>query len=492
MFFTFLNHAWLSFRRAHYFERSLGIKLIIGFVGLILLWYINLIASILPGLLQRFFPESPAHEVFFSFLAFLFLSDQIIRLFGQNIPRHKIAPYLHLPVPKNKLAAYTLIRSWFSPFNIYLLVLFFPFFRRIISPDFGPENFWLTMVGLFLLSGASHALVNWAKTSRKKGLITWYVGLALSALVIWLFPEEAMEGSRQLGLALMKGQWVPFIVFAIIIVVLQYLAKRNLRRSYSLLVTPSLSKDKGSGFMSRLFSKIPVFGLFWDLEWKLLSRNKRSRANVYQWPFAMVIVVAMVTTSLNETTLPSFYPILLMFMGSFGFYHLQYIFSWESHFFDFIATRNLDLRRFILAKYYFYAGVALLQFLLLMPFVLIVQPGISLMLLSLLLYAIGPVFALLIYQGASTSTRLDPNKKAIFNFEGTSGTLFISILLIFASLVPVAAVGLLLPWGRKISILITTGMAGLAFIITHHWWISATARRFAKKKYINLNKYREK
>jgi hypothetical protein len=492
MFFTFLNHAWLSLRRAHYFERSLGIKLIIGFVGLTLLWYINLIASILPDLLQRFYPESPAHEVFFSFLAFLFLSDQIIRLFGQNIPRHKIAPYLHLPVPKKKLAAYTLIRSWFCPFNIYLLVLFFPFFRRIISPDFGPGNFWLTMAGLFLLSGASHALVIWAKTSRKKGLITWYAGLALTALFIWLFPEKAMEGSRQLGLALMNGQWVPFIVIAVIVVVLQYLAKRNLRRSYSMLVTPSLSKDKGSGFMSRLFAKIPVYGLFWDLEWKLLSRNKRSRANVYQWPFAMVIVVAMITTSLNETTLPSFYPILLMFMGSFGFYHLQYIFSWESHFFDFIATRNLDLRRFILAKYYFYAGVALLQFLLLMPFVLIVQPGISLMLLSLLLYATGPVFALLIYQGVSTSTRLDPNKKAIFNFEGTSGTLFISILLIFASLVPVAAVGLLLPWGKKISILITTGMAGLAFIITHHWWISATARRFAKKKYKNLNKYREK
>lgn len=491
MFFTFLQHAWLSFRRAHYFERSLGIKLIIGFVGLTLLWYVNLIASILPDLLQRFFPESPAIEVFFSFLVFLFLSDQIIRLFGQNIPRHKIAPYLHLPVPKRKLAAYTLIRSWFSPFNIYLLVLFFPFFRRINSPDFGPGNFWLTMAGLFLLSGASHAVVIWAKTSRKKGLTTWYVGLALAAIATWLLPEKAMEGSRQLGLALMKGHWVPFFVAAILIITLQYLAHRNLRQSYSLLVTPSLSKDKESGFMSRLFAKIPVYGLFWDLEWKLLNRNKRSRANVYQWPFAMVMVVAMITTSLNETTLPSFYPILLMFMGSFGFYHLQYIFSWESHFFDFIATRNLDMRRFIQAKYYFHAGVALLQFLLLMPFVLIVQPGISLMLLSLMLYATGPVFALLIYQGVSTSTRLDPNKKAIFNFEGTSGTLFISILLIFASLVPVAAIGLLLPWGKKISILITTGMTGLAFIITHHWWISATARKFAKKKYKNLNKYRE-
>jgi hypothetical protein len=149
------------------------------------------------------------------------------------------------------------------------------------------------------------------------------------------------------------------------------------------------------------------------------------------------------------------------------------------------------MKTFIMAKYYFYTGVALLQLILILPVVWFTQPAAVPMLFSLMLYATGPVFALLIYMGVSNSTRLDPNKKAIFNFEGTSGILFVSILLIFVSLVPVAAAGLLLPWGKKTGIYFSTAITGLAFISTHKWWLSAIASKFAQKKYHNLNKYRD-
>ena|GEM_PF-743017 len=491
MFFTFLQHAWLSLRRAHYFERSIGIKLIIGFVGLSMLWYIHLLARILPGFLQEFYPDSSAHELYFSVLFVLFLSDQLMRLLGQKLPRHKIAPYLHLPVPRKKLASYTLLRGWLSPFNIYLVLVSYPFLRRVIVPDYGQTVFWLTIIGLLLIAGLSHSIVIWAKSSEKRGLVIWYAGLALAAIATWLFFSEAKEASINFGLALMSGHWAAYAALATPIAGLNYLALQNLQKSYSLVITPSASKFQGSGFMGRLFARIPVYGPYWDLEWKLLTRNKRPRANVYQWPFAIFVVLAMITSAFNESTIISFYPILLMFMGSFGFYHLQYTFSWESRFFDFIAVSSIDMKTFILAKYYFYTGAALLQLILILPVVWYFQPAAVPMLFSLMLYATGPVFALLIYLGVSNSTRLDPNKKAIFNFEGTSGILFVSILLIFVSLVPVAVAGMLLPWGKKTGIYVSTAITGLAFISTHKWWLSATARKFASKKYQNLNKYRE-
>ncbi len=491
MFFTFLQHAWLSFRRAHYFERSLGIKLIIGFVGISMLWYIHLLARILPGFLLEFYPDSPPHELYFSVLFFLFLSDQLMRLLGQKLPRHKIAPYLHLPIPRKKLAAYTLLRGWFSPFNIFLVLVSYPFLRLVIVPDYGQTAFWLTIIGMLLIAGLSHSIVIWAKSSEKRGMVTWYAGLAVATVAAMVFSNEIKEASLSFGMALMSGNLAVFAALALLIIGLNYLALQNLHKSYSLVVTPSTSKFHGSGFMGRLFARMPEYGPYWDLEWKLLTRNKRPRANVYQWPFAILVVVAMISASFNESTMISFYPILLMFMGSFGFYHLQYSFSWESRFFDFIAVSSIDLRRFILAKYYFYSGAALLQFVLILPVVWYLQPAAVPMLFSLMLYATGPVFALLIYLGISNSTRLDPNKKAIFNFEGTSGILFVSILLIFVSLVPVAAVGMLLPWGNKTGIYVSTAITGLAFISTHKWWLSATARKFARKKYQNLNKYRE-
>lgn len=491
MFFTFLQHAWLSLRRAHYFERSIGIKLIIGLVALSMLWYIHLIARILPGFLQKFYPDNPPHEFYFSVLFILFLSDQMIRLTGQKLPRHKIAPYLHLPVSRKQLAAYTLLRSWFSPFNLFLILISFSFLRRVIVPDFGQGAFWMTITGLLLVTGLSHSIVIWAKTSAKIGLVAWYALLALASIASWLFFGEFREASLNFGMALMNGHWVSFAALATLIAGLHYLALQNLQHSYSLVVTPSVSKFEGSGFMGRLFARVPVYGSYWDLEWKLLSRNKRTRSNVYQWPFAILIAVAMISYAFNETTMVSIYPILLIFMGSFGFYHLQYTFSWESRFFDFIAVSRIDLRTFILAKYYFYTGVAILQLILILPVIWFVQPAAVPVLISLMLYVTGPVFALLIYLGVSNSTRLDPNKKAIFNFEGTSGILFVSIILIFFSLAPVAAIGLLLPFDTKTGIYVTTAITGLAFISTHKWWLGATARKFELKKYQNLDKYRE-
>jgi hypothetical protein len=494
MFFTLLRHAWMSFRRAHYFERNLGIKLVIGFVMLTLLWYVYLLARLLPGLLNQYFPYAEPHETFFSFLFLVYLSDLLLRLFVQKVPSHRVAPYLHLPVPRNRLASYLLIRSWASPFNFYLLVLFVPFFRQVFPAHEGAGLFWQVILGMWLLAAVNHAVLILLKTVMTPGrgvLAGMLLVAAVAGVGMGLFPDAFMMASRHTGLAIMQGHWAAFMLPVALIALMQYFAFRSLRQGLYPEVRQTTRKNVKEGLMSRMLAKTPRYGVYWVLEWKLLTRNKRSRNNLYQWPLILPFLIWILHSLIDRDNIGSAFLALLMFSGSYGFFHLQYVYSWESRFFDFIATRNMALRNFILAKYYFYSLMAIVQFLVMLPFILIVKPVFTFMFLSLMLYAIGPVFFILFYFGVSNSTRLDPNKRATFNFEGTSGSLFMTILLVFATFIPVAVVGLLLPWGAFQSILMVTAFTGLAFSLSHQWWAGVVESRFEKNKYKNLDKYRE-
>lgn len=491
MFLTLLKHSWLSLRRAHYFGRSVGIRLLMGFTLFIGGLYLYRFAGMLPRILMDAFPGMLPHETLFSVLPLIYISDLMMRYFAQGVPRHRIQPYLHLPLSRQMLARYLLTRSWFTPFNFYLLILFVPFFRQIIPHNFGQAAIWNILIVLWLLAAVNHALLVWLKTASRKSIPFLVAGLpALAGIAAYIFyPESIMGASRSLGQMMMDGQAFIFLLPLAVIAALQFLAMKNLSL-YPRYKTTRV-RLTGKDALGRWLARIPHYGLFWNLEWKLLSRNARSRNMLRQWPLMIPLILVGLIWLVPAENISTMFILLLMFSGSMGFYHLQYVYSWESHFFDFIATRHLDLDVFIRAKYYFYAGIALLQFLVMIPVILIMRPEWFLVFLSLTLYSIGPVYFLLFYTGVGHSTRMDPDKKAHLNFEGTSGSLFLTILLIYATFIPIAIIALMLPWSMFLSIQIITALTGLVFVACHPWWIRVTANLFHRKKYVNLKKYRE-
>jgi hypothetical protein len=492
MIAALLRHGWLGFIRAHYFSRSMGIKALIAFVLLTLLLYLYMAGSALPGILQNQFPDRHPNDVFFAYLLLLYAGDLSLRLFSQPVPRQAIAPYLHLPLRRSRLAALTLARSWFSPYNIYLLALLVPFFLRTAH---SPQAFWHVITGCLLLSGISHSLGLLLKTHGKRNsrsmlVVALVLGLLLPAA--WFFREELMAFSLRLGHALMEGRPGVFLVMGALIAVAQPLVRRGLEAGfYETGSQEDRSLPATAGPLSALLLRVPHWGMLWDMEWKLIIRNKRSRQNFLQIPLMMAVVLYLLLTA-PEGTLTAMTPFLLMGMGSYGFVHLQYVFSWESRFFDYIASRDLPMETVVRARYGFHVLTALLQFLLLTPLVLVFKPGLYPYLAGVFLYAVGPVFCLLFYAGLGNSTRIDPNLRALFNFEGTSGTLFFIIILIFMTTIPLHIAGSLLPMAHPMGFSLAAGLTGLAFLVAAPAWTADVARRFMKKKYRNLDKYREK
>jgi hypothetical protein len=490
-----LRHGWLSFRRAHYFTRGVGIRVLIGFVVFTMLWYLHMIGSAMPAIIQNLFPGRDPNEVFFSYMLFLYAGDLILRLFSQPVPRQGVTPYLHLPLKRSHIAALTLLRSWFSLYNVYLLALLIPFFMRTAYHPISPRSFWYVIIGCLLLSGLSHSLGLLLKTYRRmdarfmsaSGLV-----IVVAIIVGWVYMENLMAFSGRLGLTMLEGRIWVFLVLFMLVAVMQPLIRKGLQAGfYSLGSQGDKTRAVASGRLGTLFMSIPHWGPFWDLEWKLVMRNKRSRQNLVQVPLMIPLILYLVIYS-PAGSLTAMTPFILMAIGSYGFVHLQYVFSWESRFFDYLASRDLDLKSLIRAKYVFYTLIAAMQFILLTPFVLIWKPEVYPFLAGVFLYAIGPAYCILFYSGLGNSTRIDPNQRAFFNFEGTSGTMFFIIILIFMSTIPLYIAGSLIPLESPLGFSLASGITGLVFLVAAPAWTADVFRRFQRKKYRNLDKYREK
>ncbi|MGM0572686.1 MAG: DUF5687 family protein [Bacteroidota bacterium] len=491
---TLLRHGWLSFRRAHYFERNMGIKILMVFVGLIVLWNLFMLGVVLPDLMTHLFPEKAPHTAFFSLLLYIYAGDLVVRLFTQKVARQLVRSYLTLPVSRHLLAGFILLRSWVNIFNFYLFPLLIPFFLRSLTMSVSPGAAWLAIIGCFLLGGLNHALVIWFKTwpSRTTGLaviLLLTIGMALFGGL--LFPERFMALSERLGHSFISGEPYVFIFLIILIAGLQLLSKKGLIHSfYDWAGSATRSFSTGDSLMERLFAKVPRFAPWWELEWKLITRNKRAANGLLQTPFLVAGIPLVMYFMQGENPL-SFIYLFVMASGGYGYFHLQYAYSWESRFFDMIASRGISLYRFILAKYYFYVLLGLAQTALIIPLLAITNAALILPWLGIFLHVTGPIFAFLLYTGIGNSTRIDPNKSASFNFEGTSGMLFLTILASILSVVVLSVIAYFLPWPAETAIGAVTGLSGISFILFHKRWINAITHKFLRNKYHNLYKYRE-
>ena len=493
-FKTLLLHAWLGFRRSHHFERSLGTKILIAFVGFTMLWYLFYAAMMLPRLLELLFPGKTPVDAFFSLLLYIYAGDLALRYFMQKVPRQQVQAYLHLPVKRSHLTSLMMLRSWASIYNFYLLALLIPFFFRTLYIDGEINAFWYATTGCFLLGGINNAIIMWLKTKQLKGMDIVVIVLiaALIATSALLFREQVHSFSEMIGQAFIQGNALAFALPLVFIGGLQTQTAKGLSQSlYALHPNAPIRQNQGTSRIEKLFHNFPAYGPYWELEWKLLNRNKRASRGFRQWPVTILLIPLMMYSG-REEVINSYMILFLMFSGSYGFFHLQYVYSWESRFFDFIASRKFDIYQMILSKYYFYLVLAVLQLLVIAPVVYFLRPSMVLPMVGFMLYVTGLIFVLLFNLGIGYSTRIDPNRKAFFNTEGTSGTQFITILLIMLSYIPFAAIAFALPMDFKHATSLVFGATGLAFIATHRYWIRIIANKFIKRKYIQLKKYREK
>jgi hypothetical protein len=169
----------------------------------------------------------------------------------------------------------------------------------------------------------------------------------------------------------------------------------------------------------------------------------------------------------------------ILFTGIFMLFYGQFMLAWESGYFEFLITRNIDMRSYLNAKYVLMVCLGVINFLLMILLVFL-SPVIVYINSALFVYNIGVNIPMLFFLVTFTRKRLDLNA-SIFGTQGKGASHYSTIL-------PVLILPILiyLPFGLSGSGdtgMIVLGGIGIAGLILKRPVMDMIIRRLERQKY---------
>jgi len=179
----------------------------------------------------------------------------------------------------------------------------------------------------------------------------------------------------------------------------------------------------------------------------------------------------------------------LLMTSIFSLLYGQYLFSWESSFFDCYLVYNISAYDYIRSKYLLLMISSILSYFLSLPYVLI-SYKIIIVNIPLLFYNIGISSILLIFFCTFNSSRIDLGKSQFMNYQGTGLNQFLLIIPIMG--VPIPVYLIFKSFGLSQYYFYVLGMMGLIGIIFNKYFIHMMTSQFIKRKYQMALGFRQK
>ncbi|MFD2863708.1 DUF5687 family protein [Mucilaginibacter antarcticus] len=492
MLSTFLNHEFKAFRRSKNAGKNLAVQIFMGLMILYLLACVAFVGFFLDKVLSKTLPADPIIYSFCGLILMYFLWELFARLQLQELPTLRVQPYLQLPIKRDTLISYLSITALFSVFNLWPIVLFFPFIFKVILPQYGAFAAVGFVVSILALAVFNNYLALYVK--RKANLNGWIFFIAAGVLTLISLADfmwhlisiraisYAFFGNLISQPALMV---LPMLLAAgIYIVNFKYL-KQNLY-----LEELSTRKDKYKA--STDYPILSYFGATGDLvanELKLILRNKRSKSAFIMSLFFLfygLIFYANPGLKGSET--------VKVFVGMFmtGFFIIsygQFMFSWQASHFDGLMVSKVKFADFLRGKYILFTGLSTMAFILTTPYVYF---GWRVLLIHFVMYLwnLGVNVNVVLYFANRNARRIDLSKGASFNWEGVGATqMLLSFLLLLPPLLIYYPCSKL---GYPDIALAALGLIGLISALCRSYWIRLLEADFQSRKFNVLEGFRNK
>jgi hypothetical protein len=440
------------------------------------------------GLLHIYRPKLDPVSSLNSILIYIFCVGILFLYYFQKSCSTDIIPYLHLPIKRNVIIYYVLVQSIFNFFNLFLLLFIVPFSLNSLLPTFGMGGIilYLTKIvsALIIVSYLALLLKNLLKISSLFGFIP-------IVLLLFIFILHGLVGvqlksiSYKVFSAHSEGDYLIILILIISILGLIisnfFLLKRSFYTIDSEEVTLLLTtKDSNRSLFD---SKYIWYGL---LEFKLISRNKRLKV-FFVSTIGFILLFYNIIQN-NQHNLFFSFIMYVLISGMFGYIFSQYLFSWESSYFEFILSTKFDLMRLLKTKYMIYIILGILVFLFFLP--LIIQKKIDLHLfLTAILYNFSVGYFIVFYMATFNQARIELNGNVFFNYQGYNAMQFISIFIIL--FFPYLVLLLLTSVLNLTLSLFVINILCLGSFLNRKIWFKIILEHLNNRKYINMEGYRK-
>jgi hypothetical protein len=490
MFKTLFTHALQSQLRSPLWQRSLGINILLGLLVLYLMANLLFLGYFLDVLLLELAPDESPVEQLNGVLFYTLLGGLLARFLLQSFPVMSIQGYLLLPLPKYRLYRYLLGKSLLNAFNLLPFFFVLPFAIKAVFPLEGALVGWSWIALLALLVLFNHYLAFFLKRrfTVQPGVVA-LVLVSLAALIYLdvsgLLPLSAIF-AQTVARCLQQPLWL--LLPAVAVAGAVQLIYRLLQRHTYLDALDQSGQASGKAQNFAFLGRFGQIGHYLRLELKLIWRNKRPRVTLLMSLFFLTYPFLGLSRLEEGDTWYALFIFVITILFPAATYG-QYLFAWESSYFNLVMARRISAKDYLEAKYYLIAAFILATSLVALLYGFIDRRALLLVLASAA-FSWGVTIYLILLMATYNTRPVDASKNAMMNWEGLGASQF---LLVFpALLLPVVCYGLMRFLLPPEEALLGVAALGLLGILLKQPMLRVVQRQFEQRRHALARGYRQR
>lgn len=490
LFLELRKHGKLAAQRNPMYEKNKFGKFWMYFMAVFWAGYLIFFGSTLAFAFDGGATE--AYHVLNSGLIFILALDFLARFPFQKTPTQEVKPYLLLPIKRNRLIDFLLIRSGLNGFNLIWLFFFVPFAILTITKFYGVTGVLTYCIGIWFLMIFNNYWFLLCRTLMNERI--WWVTLPIliyggfaAALFI---PDKSplFDLYIELGENFITGNLLTFIGLLVFIAVMWFINLQLMNR----LIYNEINKVEDTKIKHvsefKFLDRYGEIGEYMRLELKLLLRNKVCKTSLR----TVVIVVVAFSCVLSFTEvydgkgMKNF--IMVYNFVIFGILFLSSLMSYEGNYIDGLMSRKESIYALLRAKYTLYSVAILIPLILMIPAMATGKLSV-LSCISWAIFVAGCVYFCLFQLAVYNNKTVDLNAK--MTNRQNMGTGLQNLIAGAAFGVPlILNIVLVAAWGSTVTAWILIVVGG-GFILTSRFWLKNVYQRFMKRRYKNMEGFRD-
>jgi hypothetical protein len=491
MFKHFINLELKAFFRSASVGKSIGLKLLLGFLVVYFLVAFLALGVALYPLLDKSFPDQKPLAIVNTFVVYWLIIELVFRFFMQSLPVMNIKPLLVIPVKKQTVIHFVLLKSLTSVYNIFPLLVIVPFgIFNIVKGNQVPLNMVVWMFSMYVLA----LTVNYANFLIKKKfaenikafLSIVVLGIAFFGLDYFgVFKISALSGSIMDTLVLQPILALVLIVLLVGLYVLNFnYLKSNFYLDDSLQSKVTEVSTSDLSWTKRFGAIAP----FLALDIKMIWRNKRPKTTIW---ISLIFVAygLMIYTNPHYKDTPAFcVGVGILMTGIFMLNYGQFIPSWDSNYYGMMMSQNIPMKQYLASKAGLMSVSVIVLAILTTPYVYFGWNVLAIN-LACALYNLGVNIPVLLFAGSYNKKRIDLEKSPFMNYQGTGATQWIVGL-------PIMVLPALLFYGIYKLVNVETAIVaiasfGIVGLVFRNLILDKIAIGYSQRKYATINGFKQ-
>jgi hypothetical protein len=484
----FINFEWKQFFRSSYWQKSIGLNILMAFLALYFILTFLALGVSLFSILDEQFPESDPLIILNGFLFYWFLADLLMRFFLQKLPVMNIKPLLVLPIKRGKILHYVLGKSAVSFFNFLPLFAVIPFGIMLIFEEYGTTTAMVWMLSMIIFTLIINFLNIIIESRSAETELSFLPVIVLASGLFALNYFEIVSFSTLLanGINAIDENPVLILIPLVILCIVYFVNYTFLMKK--LYVDGSLkAKTKTASTTDLTWTRrFGTIAPFLQLDLKLLWRNKRPRSSIF-----ILIIGLLYGLFFYPNPVYNDLEWLYVFVGVFvtGIFIInfgQFIPAWDSGYYKLLMSQNIKYKEYLNSKYSLMVMSSIIMFVLSIPYVYF---GWKILLVhfAAMIYNVGVNTYIILLAGSFNRKKIDLTQRAAFNYQGTGAVQWlVGFPLLFVPVAIFYAPYKLIGFEAGVATLIILGATGIVF---HQKLMNFIVKKYLNSKYIMINAF---